>query len=159
GDAMLLLFYDQEGDQQHAARACRAAMEMRRILRKAGRIRAGDSELVLRMSVGLHSGAYGLFVVGGSHRDLLFAGPAASTVAMLEEAAGSGQILISPETARRLPRSCVGNSLGPGLLLARAPAACEWAAPTGLPTPPAEVVRGLLPVAVRAYLERGSIAP
>jgi class 3 adenylate cyclase/tetratricopeptide (TPR) repeat protein len=159
GDAMLLLFYDQEGDQQHAARACCAAMEMRRILRKAGRIRAGDSDLVLRMSVGLHSGAYGLFVVGGSHRDLLFAGPAASTVATLEDAAGSGQILISPETARRLPRSCVGNPLGPGLHLARAPAACEWVAPIGLPTPPADVVGRFLPVAVRAHLERGSAAP
>jgi class 3 adenylate cyclase/tetratricopeptide (TPR) repeat protein len=159
GDAMLLLFYDQEGDQQHAARACCAAVEMRRILRRAGRIRAGDSELVLRMSVGLHSGAYAMFVVGGSHRDLLFAGPAASTVARLEAAAGSGQILISPETARRLPRSCVGSALGPGRLLARAPAACEWNAPVGLPTPPAEVLARFLPVAVRAHLERGALAP
>ncbi|HWH21110.1 MAG TPA: adenylate/guanylate cyclase domain-containing protein, partial [Solirubrobacterales bacterium] len=30
GDAMVLMFYDQEGDQQHAQRACSAAMAMRR---------------------------------------------------------------------------------------------------------------------------------
>ncbi len=56
GDGMLLLFYDQETDQEHAARACRAAAAMRRILRDVGRIRAGDTNVVLRMSVGVHSG-------------------------------------------------------------------------------------------------------
>ena len=29
GDAMLLMFYDQQGDQEHAARACCAAVAMR----------------------------------------------------------------------------------------------------------------------------------
>ncbi len=70
GDAMVLLFYDQEGNQEHAPRACCAAAAMRRTLREVGRVRAGDSNVVLRMSVGVHSGAYAMFVVGGSHREL-----------------------------------------------------------------------------------------
>ena len=60
GDAMLLLFYN-EG---HTQRACDAAAAMRRTLRKVGHIRAGASNIVLRMSVGVHSGEYTMFVVG-----------------------------------------------------------------------------------------------
>ena len=37
GDAMVLLFYDQRGDEQHAVRACCAAAAMRRRLREIGR--------------------------------------------------------------------------------------------------------------------------
>ena len=70
GDAMLLLFYDQEPGQEHAIRACSAAAAMRRRLREIGRIRAGESNFVLRMSVGVHTGPYAMFVVGGSHREL-----------------------------------------------------------------------------------------
>jgi len=159
GDAMLLLFHDQEGDQQHAARACCAASAMRRRLREVGRIRAGDTNVVLRMSVGVHTGPYGLFVVGGSHREILIAGQGASQVVALEGAAGSGQILISPETARRVSRSCVGAAVGPGVLLARSPAPIEWVPPVGLPTPPEEVVAGFLPVAIRGHLLSGAAVP
>ena len=66
------------------------------------------ANVVLRMSVGVHSGAYTLFVVGGSHREMLIGGPAASTVITLEAAASSGQILISADTAGQLPRSALG---------------------------------------------------
>src|SRR5690242_21890099 len=62
GDAMLLLFYDQVGDQQHAARACCAALEMRRILRQAGLIPTRGSVLWLRLSAGLPIGRSGLYV-------------------------------------------------------------------------------------------------
>ena len=63
GDAMLLWF---EGEE-HVLRACAAAAEMRRSLREVGRIRAGRSDVVLRMSVGVHSGRYAMFLVGDSH--------------------------------------------------------------------------------------------
>ena len=159
GDAMLLLFYDQEGDQQHAARACSAAAAMRRTLRDVGRVRAGDSNVVLRMSVGVHSGAYAMFVVGGSHREMIIGGPAASAVVALEGGASSGQILISPDTARWLPRSSVGNQVGPGRLLTRSPSACEWVPPKSLPTPSEEVIDRFLPTAIRAHLQSGSAVP
>ena len=71
GDALLLWF----DGSQHAERACDSAVSMRKTLRRVGRISTGSSEVVLRMSVGLHSGAYELFLVGGSHREFLIAGP------------------------------------------------------------------------------------
>ncbi len=156
GDAMVLMFYDQVGDQQHALRACDAAAAMRRRLREVGRVRVGDSSVVLRMSVGVHSGPYAMFVVGGSHRELLIGGPAASTVVSLEAAASSGQTLISADTARQLPRSCLGSAVGPGVLLGRAPAACQWVPAAIPPVPPDDVVANFLPAAVRTHLMSGS---
>ncbi len=100
-----------------------------------------------------------MFVVGGSHRELLIGGEAATKVVALEACASSGQILISPETARNVPHSCVGAEAGPGVVLARSPDQCEWAPPAGLPTPSQEVIESFLPVAVRAHLLRGSTAP
>jgi class 3 adenylate cyclase len=156
GDAMLLLFYN-EG---HTERACDAAAAMRRTLRKVGHIRAGESNVVLRMSVGVHSGEYTMFVVGDSHRELMIGGSGATAVVEMESAASSGQIVVSPQTARCLPRSCVGANIGPGFLLARSPPAPEWPS-TGLVTPTDEVIAAFLPNAVRMQLLEGSgsIAP
>ncbi len=159
GDAMVLLFYDQEQNQEHALRACCAAAEMRRRLREVGRVRAGDSNVQLRMSVGVHSGEYAMFVIGGSHRELVIGGADTTKVVALEAAASAGQILLSPETARMLPRSSVGTPTGPGVLLARSPTACDWAVPEGLASPGDEVVERFLPVGVRSYLRSGSTAP
>ena len=60
GDALLLLF---SGDR-HEVRSCQAAIAMRRKLREVGHLRVGDQAVSLRMSVGLHSGLFHLFLVG-----------------------------------------------------------------------------------------------
>src|SRR5436305_11985474 len=111
GDAMLLWFDGEE----HASRACAAAAAMRRTLPQVGRIRAGTREVVLRMSVGVHSGRYAMFLVGGSHRELLIGGRATSTVVGMEDLASARQILVSRDTAARLPRRCLGVPVGDGL--------------------------------------------
>ena len=72
GDALLLLFSGEE----HQARACRAAFEMRRALRVVGRLTVLGHHVTLRMSVGIHSGLFDMFLVGRSHRELVVAGPA-----------------------------------------------------------------------------------
>ena len=74
GDALLLYF---SGDA-HEARGCRAAVEMRRALRTVGRLTVLGQKVSLRMSVGVHSGDFHFFLVGGSHRELIVTGPAAS---------------------------------------------------------------------------------
>ena len=155
GDAMLLWFAGEE----HAPRACASAAAMRRTLRDVGRIRAGASDVVLRMSVGVHTGSYAMFLVGGSHRELLIAGPDASTVVAMEGLASAGQILLSPETAQRLPRNCAGARLGSGILLARAPATSEWAPDERLATPSDDAIAGCLPPIVREHLFGGHAAP
>ena len=155
GDAMLLWF----GGENHAARACSTAVAMRRTLRDVGRIRAGTTDVVLRMSVGVHSGAYAMFLVGGSHRELLVGGPATSTVVAMESLASAGQIVVSGETADLLPRSCVSAPCETGFLLGRTPPDYDWVPPAGRSRPSDEAISACLPPAVRAYLLGGHTAP
>ena len=70
GDALLLLFTG-EG---HATRAAHAAVGMRSRLRSLGRIDTTAGRVTLRISIGVHSGTFHLFLVGGSHRELIVAG-------------------------------------------------------------------------------------
>ena len=64
GDALLLLFTGDE-PAEHAERACRAAAGMRQRLREIGRLDTAGGRVTLRMSVGVHTGAYQMFLVGG----------------------------------------------------------------------------------------------
>ncbi|HWF34499.1 MAG TPA: adenylate/guanylate cyclase domain-containing protein [Solirubrobacteraceae bacterium] len=148
GDALMLWF---DGDE-HPIRACASAAAMRATLRRVGRIRTGSTNVVLRMSVGVHSGTYETFLVGGSHREYLVAGPAASTVVEMEAAASSGQILISGDTTELLPAWCRGAVLGPGVLLARAPVARAWTPPETPARPPDDALAACLSTALRPYL-------
>ena len=148
GDALLLYFSGPE----HEARGCRAAVEMRRALRTVGRLTVLGQRVSLRMSVGVHSGAFHFFLVGGSHRELVVTGPGASTVVTMEGTADAGQIVVSPATAAALRPGVVGEAVGPGFLLRRAPDL------TGDPFVPFEpvdtgvdIVTGI-PVALRAAL-------
>jgi class 3 adenylate cyclase/tetratricopeptide (TPR) repeat protein len=113
GDALLLFF---QGDS-HPLNACAAARGMRQTLRGIGRFETTAGQVSLRMSVGVHSGAFDFFLVGQSHRELIVAGPAATETTAMESAAAAGQILVSPSTARLLPRRNVGRPVGPGFLL------------------------------------------
>src|SRR5437762_13265534 len=105
GDALLLLY---QGDD-HAARAARAAFEMRRTLRAIGRPRTSVGSVTLKMHAGLHSGCFQFFLVGGSHRELLVTGPAATRVVEMEAASEAGEILVSPETAGLLEAHILGE--------------------------------------------------
>jgi class 3 adenylate cyclase/tetratricopeptide (TPR) repeat protein len=148
GDALLLWF---EGEE-HAVRACASAVGMRRTMRRVGRIQTGASSLVLRMSVGVHSGLYETFLVGGSHREYVIAGPAASSVVAMEGIASAGQILVSADTAELLPSSCLGSASGPGVLLARSPSTRSFAPQEKPARPPDELVAECLSTAVRAHV-------
>ena len=117
GDALLLLFSGPD----HEARACRAAFEMRRALRVVGRLSLLGHRVTLRMSVGVNSGVFDMFLVGASHRELVVAGPGVSATVDMESAATAGEILLSPSTASRLAPSDLGSSKQGGWLLRRAP--------------------------------------
>ena len=117
GDAMLLWF---AGDG-HAARACRAAVRMRHVLRAVGRIEVPGARTSLRMSQAVHSGQFHFFAVGTSHVELLPVGPAWSRLVVLQREAASGQILISPESAAVVSSYCMGEPKGTGIVLRRAP--------------------------------------
>ncbi len=119
GDAVLLLF---EGEE-HPVLASRAAFEMRRALRRAGRVRATAGSASLRLSIGVHSGPVAFFLVGTQHRELVITGPAATEVALMQGAAGAGEIVLSPAAAALLDSRVLGEARGPGRLLRAAPAA------------------------------------
>ena len=114
GDAVLLLF---EGPD-HALRAARSAFRMRATLRRIGRISTSSGTVVLRMSVGVHSGDFDFFLVGDPaiHRELLITGPAASTTADLESAAAAGEIGLSAgdrvPAAAAAPRGAAARAAG-----------------------------------------------
>lgn len=113
GDALLLAF--TQGD--HAVLAAQAAVAMRSTLREARTLPTSVGRVNLRMSVGIHSGSLHLFRVGGSHKELLITGPGASTTTRMEQIAEAGEIVVSPDGARRLPKSALGPEKGDGLLL------------------------------------------
>jgi class 3 adenylate cyclase/tetratricopeptide (TPR) repeat protein len=113
GDALLLLFTKEE----HERRACAAARAMRQTLAEVGVCYTSAGKVTLRMSVGVHSGEFDFFLVGGSHRELIVAGRGATRTVEMESAAGAGRILLSPETASAIPRMNRGKAHGPGILL------------------------------------------
>jgi class 3 adenylate cyclase/tetratricopeptide (TPR) repeat protein len=147
GDALLLLF---SGDG-HVARGARAAVGMRRSLREVGRIDSSAGRIRLGMSIGIHSGPIHLFLVGGTHRELVVAGPGATQTVTMEGAASAGQILVSPATAAALPVNVLGEPLGPGVLLRRAPAAADEPVEPGTLWADAQVL-SCVPLALREHV-------
>ena len=117
GDAVLLLF---EGDE-HEARAARAAFEMQRTMRRVGRIKTGSGAVTLRMSIGIHSGAFDFFLVGDLHHELVITGPAATQTVAMEGAADAGEVALSPTTAAALDPGDLGEEKGSAILLRRGP--------------------------------------
>src|SRR5262250_3413913 len=102
GDSLLLWFQDED----HVARACRAAVLMRQALADAGRVELPDASATLRMSQGVHSGQFHFFAVGTSHLELLATGPAWTRLVEIQHSADADEILVSEETAKALPAEC-----------------------------------------------------
>src|SRR3954447_12668692 len=136
GDALLLLF---SGDE-HVARAAHAAVGMRHRLRTVGRIHTSSGLVVLRISMGLHSGTFHAFAAGDSHRELVVAGPAATATVEAEGTATAGEIVMSAAAAAQLPARCRGPARGDGFLLRTPPGSPPQlppvaAVPRGVPRP------------------------
>ena len=125
---------------------------MRATLRQIGRLTTSAGQVTLRVSQGVHSGTFHLFLVGDSHREQLLAGPAASTVVRMEKAADAGEVVISPQTAA-LARDASAPARR-GRLLLREPRARRRRAVDAAPAAPLE----LLPMPadeVREHVLRG----
>ena len=150
GDAVLLLF---DGDE-HEARACRGALDMQRTMRSVGKLRTSSGLVTLRMSVGIHSGAFDFFLVGDLHRELVITGPGASATVEMEAVAEAGEVAISPSTAAAIEPRCLGEKKGPAILLRRAPkVSSERSSPIG---DVADLdLAQLLPLDIREHLIAG----
>ena len=154
GDALLLLFTGEE----HVARGCRAAAGMQLALDGLGAFETSAGAVAVTMSVGVHSGELDLFLVGDSHRELVVAGPGATSVVTMESAADVGQVVVCPGTAARLEPALVGPSAGDGFLLVGVPepvvpVEVATAAAPGPPRPATdEALAVAIPSALRQYL-------
>jgi class 3 adenylate cyclase/tetratricopeptide (TPR) repeat protein len=153
GDAQLLWFTGED----HHLRAAAAAHAMRAELRRIEGFATNAGNVAFRMSVGVHSGTFDFFLVGSSHRELIVAGPAATRTVHMEAAASAAQILLSPETARLLPRSSIGARSGPGVLLRRAPEVEEFGFRAA--ESPAVDLEQFVPRGLRQTLLSGTIDP
>ncbi len=151
GDAMLLWF----SDEGHAARACRAAVRMRQVLRSVGRIEVPGAKTSLRMSQGVHSGRFHFFAIGTSQVELLPVGRAWSRLVVLQHEAASGQILISADTAALLSSRCVGETKGPGVVLRRAPGSHKTLPLVPRPRIALDVLTRCLSPAIREHVLAG----
>jgi class 3 adenylate cyclase/tetratricopeptide (TPR) repeat protein len=155
GDALLLLFTGPE----HAAKACRAAIGMRRALKEIGSISAGANKVTLRMSVGVNSGAFNFFLVGDSHRELIITGPAASETVLMESTAEAGEIVISAATAAAIPKAIVGAAKGPGFLLRKEPPGLAAALPEVDTVPAIDALLGCISPPIRDRVLSGVDEP
>lgn len=152
GDAVLLLF---DGDD-HAARAARSAFRMRGALRQLTQRPTSSGKVSLRMSVGIHSGAFHFFLVGDPdvHRELIVSGPTASVTAEMEATANAGEIAVSDQTARLLPATLLGAPVQGGRLLRAEPTLPDLPA-VGRTASDVDV-GVLLPPRIRAHLRAAS---
>lgn len=150
GDALLLFF---PGDD-HELRAARSAARMRRTLREIGKITTSAGAVTLRISIGIHSGPFDFYLVGGSHHELIVAGPSVTRTVEMESEARAGDILLSPEAASNLPGRHRGEPKGPGILLKGTPAGTSDA-PADIALHPTIDVAHCIPVAIREHLIAG----
>ncbi|MEZ0233840.1 MAG: tetratricopeptide repeat protein, partial [Actinomycetota bacterium] len=108
---------------------------------------------------GVHAGTFDFFLVGGSHRELIVTGPAATQVVTMEGTADAGEIVVSPALASLLPRTCLGDAKGPGEILRFAPGGESPSAVWALPEVDDELLRQSVPLATREHLLAGVAEP
>jgi class 3 adenylate cyclase/tetratricopeptide (TPR) repeat protein len=154
GDALLIFFTGED----HAGRGCRAATGMRARLRAVGRIETSGRGVRLRMSVGVHSGRFLTFLVGGSHRELVITGPAVTETVTMEATADAGEIVVSPATAALIRAAALGAAKGPGVLLRYAPVGSRDEDPHRIEPTSARLAVGL-PTRLRDHLLAGGDDP
>ncbi|MCW2966080.1 MAG: tetratricopeptide repeat protein [Actinomycetia bacterium] len=151
GDA-LLMFFDGSG---HEERAARAALAMQAFVREHGEQPSSVGPVRLGMSSGVVSGECHFFLVGACHRELVVCGPAASATLALEDAAATGEVLISARTAAALPPGFVGEARDSAHVLLPA-ALDDVGEQPSAPKIPADVEQ-LVPPSLRARLLGGTV--
>jgi class 3 adenylate cyclase/tetratricopeptide (TPR) repeat protein len=125
------------------------------IERTGGKMMSSVGEVELRMSTGIYSGTCHFFLVDSSHRELVVAGPAATETIGLEDAAGAGEVLVSPATAAEVGPEWLADERGGAALLALdldPDAAAPPIVETAVPAPSGLDLEPFVPPALRAYL-------
>ena len=151
GDALLLLF----DGELHEERAARAALAMQAFVKESGAGESSVGPVQLGMAAGLVSGPCHFFLVGYHHRELIVCGPSASATLELEDAAESGEVLVSARTAAAL-EGLVASERDGAFLLRRDAVDAEL---PPLPDEPEDLedLSPLLPPTLRSSIAAGAI--
>ncbi|MGJ6964134.1 adenylate/guanylate cyclase domain-containing protein [Streptosporangium sp. G11] len=125
GDAVMAVFGVPELHEDDALRAARAAVDMRAALEGLNDDLERDLGIRLRARIGVNTGE--VVTSGHAHGDqALVAGEAVNAAARLQQLAGSGEILLGPETWRLVGPSAVGVAVGPLVLRGKRHPVTAW---------------------------------
>jgi class 3 adenylate cyclase len=133
GDGLMILF--QEGrPEEHAAAALRTALAVRSKTGAANREALGHAPIAVNMGIASgesHVGSTRLQGVAGERWTFTATGPVTNLAARLRDQAREGQILLSPETARRVEGRFQLRRVGPLVLKNIAAPVEAWEAAEG----------------------------
>ena len=133
GDAITAFFDAEALGEAHAAAATAAALAMQQRMGAFVGLQTRAGSFTLRLRVGVHSGRVFAAEVGdASHVELVVTGPQVNRVAMAQELAEPGQVVVSEQTACLLVGATLHTGQG-GFLLAEAEPAPRLPAPTSDP--------------------------
>src|SRR5207244_2694741 len=114
GDGIMALFGAPLAHEDHAARACYAALAMQDALRRYAEEVRRTHGLTVQMRVGLNSGEVVVRAIGNDlHMDYSAVGLTTVLAARMEQLATPGSILLTPDTLRLVEGLVQVNSLGP----------------------------------------------
>jgi class 3 adenylate cyclase/tetratricopeptide (TPR) repeat protein len=140
GDGIMALFGAPVAHEDHAVRACYAALRMQESVRRYAEGVRREHGLTIRIRVGLNSGGVVVRAIGSDlHMDYTAVGQTTHLAARLEQLADPGSILLAPDTLAAAEGFIGVTALGPMAL-------------KGLPTP-VEVYELVGVSAVRSRLQ------
>jgi class 3 adenylate cyclase/tetratricopeptide (TPR) repeat protein len=114
GDGIMALFGAPLAHEDHAVRACYAALRMQENVRKYAEQVRRSHAAVVKVRVGLNSGEVVVRAIGSDlHMDYTAVGQTTHLAARMEQIAEPGAIVITPETLRLAEGYVEVKSLGP----------------------------------------------
>jgi class 3 adenylate cyclase/tetratricopeptide (TPR) repeat protein len=114
GDGIMALFGAPLAHEDHAVRACYAALSMQESMKKYAEEVRRSHAAVVKIRVGLNSGEVVVRAIGSDlHMDYTAVGQTTHLAARMEQLADPGAIVITPETLRLAEGYVEVNSLGP----------------------------------------------
>jgi class 3 adenylate cyclase len=113
GDGIMALFGAPVSHEDHAVRACYAALRMKERIRQYGDETVSPSALTLQIRVGLNSGDVVVRSIGSDlHMDYTAVGQTSHLAARMEQMATPGSVLITGHTLQLADASIQVKSLG-----------------------------------------------
>jgi class 3 adenylate cyclase len=114
GDGIMALFGAPLAHEDHAVRACYAALRMQELVKKYAEEVRRSHAAVVRIRVGLNSGEVVVRAIGSDlHMDYTAVGQTTHLAARMEQLADPGAIVITPETLGLVEGYVEVKSLGP----------------------------------------------